>query len=304
MDQLRNEGSSARIKVGVAGWSYPDWEGVVYPGGEGQSLDRLRYLADFVDVIEINNTFYRPPSDRAVSDWRRRMADLEDFRFTVKLLRRFTHQREEKWAPAELDDFLRRIRPIFDGGAGGALLAQFPHSFHCNGENLKYLETLLDRIEDFPVAVELRHQTWDNADAFAMLDEFRAGLCSIDQPMFRGSLKPQDRITGGIGYIRLHGRNRKHWFNEKSGRDERYDYLYRPGELGPWIERARKMAAKAREVYVIANNHFRGQAVCNAIMLKSALSGRRVKAPATLVERFPILRDYADPDAPVQETLF
>ena len=304
MSQINDETSEARIKVGVAGWSYPDWEAVVYPGGERRSLDRLRYLAGFVDVIEINNTFYQPPSERAVGDWCRRVADVEGFRFTVKLLRRFTHQREEKWAPAELDDFLGRIRPIFDQGAGGALLAQFPQSFHCKAETMRYLEMLLGRIEGFPIVVELRHHTWDNPNVFTMLDAMGAGTCSIDQPLFRGSLNPLDRITGGIGYIRFHGRNREHWFNEKSGRNERYDYLYSHEELEPWIERARKMADSASEVYVIANNHFRGQAVCNAVMLKSSFAGRRVKAPATLLEHFPILRDYADPDAPVQELLF
>lgn len=295
---------SGRIKVGVAGWSYPDWEGVVYPPAERRSLDRLKYLAGFVDVIEINNTFYRPPDERVVSDWRRRVEDIEGFVFTVKLWRRFTHSREEKWKPAELNDFLGRVRPLFDAGRGAALLVQFPHSFHLTAENEKYLEGLLCQIEGVPVAVELRHHSWDSPDTLATLEELGAGLCSIDQPMFRGSLKPLERVTGGLGYIRLHGRNRAHWFNEKSGRDERYDYLYSDAELAPWVERARKMAEKAKEVYLIANNHFRGQAVCNALMIKASLAGRRVAAPATLLERYPALRDHADPDAPMQESLF
>lgn len=303
MTQAHHENIATRIKVGVAGWSYPDWEGVVYPPGERRSLDRLRYLACFVDVIEINNTFYRPPEERVVAGWCRRVADVENFRFTVKLWQRFTHSREREWRAAELDDFLRRVRPVFDSGRGGVLLAQFPHSFHRTGENMHYLQRLLHGIAGIPVAVEFRHYTWDHADTFAMLDEFGAALCSIDQPLFRGSLKPLERVTGGIGYIRLHGRNREHWFNEASGRDERYDYLYSREDLAPWIERARRMAEGAREVYVIANNHFRGQAVCNAVMMKSSLTGRPAKAPATLIEHFSALREHADPDAPIQETL-
>jgi uncharacterized protein YecE (DUF72 family) len=302
----RAQGKTAapRISVGVAGWSYPDWEGIVYPAGERRSLDRLRYLAGFVDVIEINNTFYRPPAQSVVAGWRRRVADLADFRFTVKLWRRFTHMREEKWRPQELVDFLRRVRPLLEGGKGGALLAQFPHSFHRTVENVEYLEELLRQIEGISVAVELRHRSWDSPDTYSMLDGLGAGICSIDQPMFSGSLAPIDRVTGGLGYIRLHGRNREHWFNEKSGRDERYDYLYSDEELEPWIGRARAMSEEgAEEVYVITNNHFRGQEVCNALMLKSALTGRRVKAPAGLIEHFPALAEKADPDAPVQETL-
>ncbi len=293
-----------RIRVGVAGWSYPDWEGIVYPLRQGRKLDRLRYLAGFVDVIEINNTFYHPPEQSVVSGWRRRVADLPNFRFTVKLWQRFTHMREDKWRPQELADFLRRVRPLLGGASGGALLAQFPHSFHCTVKNVAFLAKLLRQIEETTVAVELRHRSWDNADTYPMLDELGAGICSIDQPMFSGSLAPIERVTGGLGYIRMHGRNREHWFNEKSGRDERYDYLYSREELAPWALRARAMAEQgAAQVYVIMNNHFRGQEVCNALMLKSALTGRRVRAPAGLIEQFPNLADSADPDAPLQGTL-
>ena len=297
------DGKEASLKVGVAGWSYPDWQDVVYPSGVASARDHLRYLAGFVDVIEINTTFYHPPEIDTVMGWCDRVADIEDFTFAVKLWRRFTHSREEHWQPAELQDFLRRVRPVFDRGLGGVMLAQFPHSFHHTPENMTYLQELLRQIEDIPVVVEVRHDTWNNPEAFAMLKINGAGLCSIDQPMFRGSLAPVERVTGDIAYIRLHGRNKEHWFAEEAGRDERYNYLYSDDELEPWIKRARKMAAKAREVYVIANNHFRGQAVCNALMLKAVLRGERVRAPAVLLEHFPELRAHADPDAPVQEKL-
>ncbi len=295
---------AARVKVGVAGWYYPDWQGSVYPTGEARPKDHLKYLAGFVDVIEINNTFYRPPDTHAVDDWCGRVADIEDFRFTIKLWQRFTHSREEMWRSSEVDDFLQRIRPIFEKGLSGALLAQFPHSFHRTKENTAYLKRLLRHLEGIPVVVEMRHYTWGSADVLAMFDELGAGVCSIDQPMFRGSLGPLERVSGNIAYIRLHGRNKADWFNEKAGRDDRYNYLYSEEELVPWIERARRMARKAGEVYVIANNHFRGQAVCNALMFKALLLERQVRAPSVLLESFPLLKSYAVPDAPFQETLF
>jgi len=245
--------------------------------------------------------------------------------------------REEPWRPAELKDFLRRLRPIFDGGFGGALLAQFPHSFHLSPENMEYLKELVSQIKEAypndcrgarpcaptnnkrpqpsarsdadgrrgtPVVVEVRHLSWNSPEAFSAFEELGASICSIDQPMFRGSLGPLEQVTGGMGYIRLHGRNKANWFNENAGRDDRYNYLYPAKELKPWVERVRRMAEKARDVYVIANNHFRGQAVCNALMFKTLLEGRRVRAPATLMENYPVLKEYADPDVPMQETLF
>lgn len=293
----------ASLKVGVAGWSYPDWQDIVYPTGVASARDHLRYLAEFVDVIEINTTFYHPPEIDTVMRWCDRVGDIENFTFAVKLWQRFTHSHEERWQPAELQDFLRRVSPVFDRGLGGAMLAQFPYSFHLTAENMAYLQGLLQQIEGIPVVVEVRHDTWNKSEVFAMLKECGAGLCSIDQPMFRGSLAPIDRVASNIAYVRLHGRNKEYWFAEEASRDERYNYLYSDAELEPWIKRVRKMAAKAREVYVIANNHFRGQAVCNALMLKASLQGERARAPAVLLEHFPKLREYADPDAPVQEKL-
>jgi uncharacterized protein YecE (DUF72 family) len=295
---------NSRVRVGVAGWYYPDWNGVVYPPGEARAKDHLSYLAGFVDVIEINNTFYRPPDVHAVLDWCNRVGGGDAFKFTVKLWQRFTHSRDEMWTSSELDDFLLRIRPIFDRGLGGAVLVQFPHSFHRTKENIAYLKRLVRHLEEYPVVVEMRHYTWEGPDVRALFEELGAGICSIDQPMFRGSLGPSDRVSGGLAYIRLHGRNKANWFNDKAGRDDRYDYLYPEEELAPWVQRACIMAEQAGDVYVIANNHFRGQAVCNALMFKALLLGRPVRAPSVLVEKFSILKPYVTPDAPVQEDLF
>jgi uncharacterized protein YecE (DUF72 family) len=291
----------ARVRVGVAGWYYSDWQGVVYPPGRG--TDNLRYLAGFVDVIEINTTFYRPPEIGDVAGWCERVADLEGFVFTAKLWQRFTHQRGEPWRPEELKDFLWRISPIFEGGFGGVLLAQFPHSFHRTAENESFLKQLVRQMEGIPVVAEVRHYTWNDAEAFAMLRELGVGLCAIDQPLFRGSLKPLEVTTSDVAYVRFHGRNKKNWF-QSDDRDERYDYLYSAEELGPWVERARRLAEKATDVYVIANNHFRGQAVCTSLMFKSLLTGERVRAPAVLIEKFPELKRYTQPDAPMQQELF
>ena len=89
--------------------------------------------------------------------------------------------------------------------------------------------------------------------------------------------------------VRVHGRNYRDWFRKGAGRDARYDYLYTPGELEPWAERVRELAGSPRapDVYVVTNNHFRGQAVANAKMLESMVEGRKVEAPAELVRAFP-----------------
>jgi hypothetical protein len=90
----------------------------------------------------------------------------------------------------------------------------------------------------------------------------------------------------------------KDWFRAAATRDERYDYLYTPGELAPWVERVRDVAASPRitDVYVVTNNHFGGQEVVNALQLRSMIEGRRVEAPETVLRAFgPALGPYAVP---------
>ena len=132
------------------------------------------------------------------------------------------------------------------------------------------------------------------------LAEQGIGFVNVDQPLFRGSLGPSAVATARVGYVRIHGRNWRDWFRQDAGRDERYDYLYGAAELEPWAERARSLQAGglAKEIYVVTNNHFRGQEVANAIMLRSMLEGRKVPVPPALLEAFgEVLGTFAEPQA-------
>ena len=135
----------------------------------------------------------------------------------------------------------------------------------------------------------MRHLSWNETDFYRELAESKAGVVNVDQPLFRNSLRPSARATSSVGYIRVHGRNYQNWFRKDAGRDERYDYLYSAKELEPWAERARALASEAlvKEVYVVNNNHFAGQAVTNAAMLQAQVTGERVKVPPTLLAAYP-----------------
>src|SRR5918992_802877 len=87
-----DRGLSARIRIGPAGWSYPDWQGQVYPAKAGRGFDPLAYLAQYFDTIEINSTFYRIPDPKTTQRWVDRVADHPDFRFTAKLWQGFPHE--------------------------------------------------------------------------------------------------------------------------------------------------------------------------------------------------------------------
>jgi uncharacterized protein YecE (DUF72 family) len=281
------------IRVGPAGWSYQDWEGIVYPPKKGAKFDPLVYLSEFFDTIELNNTFYRPPTPTMSKSWLRRVQSNSRFKFTAKLYRNFTHARE---ALTEADEgiFKDGLAPLMESGRLGALLLQFPYSFHNTDENRAYVRELGDRFREYPLVMEIRHASWDRASAYRFLREIQIGFCNIDQPQVSYSIGPTKTVTSKIGYLRLHGRNVKDWFREDAGRDARYDYLYNEFELFEVSERIRIIAQEAEEVYVITNNHYRGEAVCNALELKAKLGEKNPKVPEVLLAHYPQLKEIQE----------
>ncbi len=277
------------ISIGVAGWDYPDWSGVVYPGTSGRGFDRLAWIARFVDAVEINATFYRPVAPRIADTWIRRVASHPSFRFTAKSHRSWTH---ESWDDPEavVAPTLAGLAPLREAGLLGALLVQFPQSFHWTQSNAARLARLLDAVSGWPVVVEGRHVSWDDDRAAAFMRERAVGWCVVDQPRAGNTTAPaRPRVTASVAYLRLHGRNEIAWFAENAGRDARYDYLYKDDELRVLADTARGMASQAKALYVIANNHFRGQALANTLQLAHLIRGDKPDAPDELVAAYPDL---------------
>ncbi len=192
-------------------------------------------------------------------------------------------------------------------GAGrlGAVLLQFPFSFHQTPENLTRLKQLLDRFTDYPLVVEVRHASWSHPEFYELLRERAVGVCNIDQPLIGKSMKPDNRITSPTGYFRLHGRRYDTWFsdNPELPRNERYNYLYAGQELVPWADRVRSAAEHTKTTFVVANNHFQGKAVVNALQFIHLLTGGKVDVPDTLRSHYPQLDPIAS--EPTKEpTLF
>jgi uncharacterized protein YecE (DUF72 family) len=287
-------------RFGPAGWEYPDWSGRVYPRPEPRGFDRLRHLARFFSTIEVNATFYRPfPADVALR-WAERVADVPGFRFGVKVWRRLTHERGEAWSGGELKEARGALDALAREGRLGAALLQFPWSFKREPASEEWLREVLRALEGLPRVVEVRHASWDVPEVLAELAEAGAGIVNVDQPLFHASIRPAARVTSPVAYVRVHGRNYRDWFRKGAGRDARYDYLYSPRELEPWAERVKALAhaPQAPDVYVVTNNHFRGQAVANAKMLESMVEGRTVEAPPELVSTYAeALRPFAVPAA-------
>lgn len=279
------------VRFGTAGWSYADWKGVVYPKNATAEFDALRYLAAYVDVLEINSSFYRPPDPRHATRWASAVDGLDDFRFTAKLYQGFTHR--DEWSEDDVRAFKDGVRPLVDAGRLSAVLAQFPFFFDAKREHLERLGRIIDTFDDVPLVVELRHRSLLAPRILERLSARGVSFCNVDQPRSSTSIDVGARVTGPIGYLRLHGRNSDAWFSKAAGRDEKYDYLYSPDELDTFVPLIRDLVERTDDTVVIGNNHFLGKAPANALELKAAFEGVAVEVPPALVRTYPRLRAIA-----------
>jgi uncharacterized protein YecE (DUF72 family) len=275
------------IRVGPAGWSYRDWEGIVYPRPRPREFDPLAFLSGFFDTIEINSTYYRPASADSAMSWAARVSDNRHFRFTTKLWKRFTHERDEAFTAGDVAIVRAALDPLQDAGRLGAVLLQFPWSFRRDDANRLWLDDVIGAFRDFPLVLEVRHESWNVPTFYEELEARNVGFVNIDQPRFKQSLGPSATVTSRVGYIRIHGRNYADWFRKDASALQRYDYLYTAGELEPWVDRAVAVSEATDDVYVVTNNHNRGKGIANSVMLQAMLAGHPVPAPEGVVAEYP-----------------
>ena len=279
------------ILVGPAGWSYSDWEGIVYPHNKPRGFHEAGYLAQFFDTIEINTSFYSPVRPELAKAWVEKIQNNPRFKFTAKLWKRFTHERTANRQDEKV--FKKGVEPLAAAGRLGALLLQFPWSFKNTPENHEYLTGLFIQFMEYPLVLEVRHSSWNKPEVFKWLANQRVGFCNIDQPVIGQSIAPSARATAPVGYVRLHGRNYEQWFTAEDHPEERYNYLYGEDELKPWAERIGNVAQNTDATFVITNNHFQGKAVANALQLISIIRGQPVRVPESLLREYPELESFS-----------
>lgn len=190
------------------------------------------------------------------------------FLFSVKANQEMTHVRQG--GSDIFKAFIDVIQPLIQVGKLGCVLAQFPYSFNCYKANREYLASFRDYMAGLPLVVEFRNAGWLNDDTFAWMRANNVNFCCVDEPQLPRLLPPVARVTGDIAYIRFHGRNASKWWQHEQAW-ERYDYTYRREELEEWIPKIAQMSTSARDTFIFANNHWRGQAVDTIRQVRSML---------------------------------
>jgi uncharacterized protein YecE (DUF72 family) len=285
---------AAPILVGTSNWA--DHERFYPPELERgrRQRDRIGFYARYFPFVEIDTTFYGIPKPGVVEGWIERTP--AEFRFNVKAYRSLTRHERESGRPREpsaeeVDDFMAAIAPLRSAGRLVAVHYQFPPWFtNTPGAREVLLETR-ERHPDDLVAIEFRHRSWYDGDAFAateeLVRELDAVLVAVDAPQIGSATAPPllAITTPRLAIVRLHGRNRKTWYirDAKSSAD-RFDYLYRPGELTEWVPAIRAAADAGVPVHVVLNNNRSNYAVVNAFEMAALLGMPMPRPPDGVVE--------------------
>lgn len=293
--------------VGTASWTDKTLvsSGAFYPPAAKKPEDRLRYYASQFPVVEVDATYYYPPTERNAALWSERTP--ADFTFDVKAYSLLTRHPTRPDSIAEdlrpevppealakrfvyasqlpgpvLDEVWRRfaeaLMPLHSAGKLGAVHFQFPEWFLPGSESRAYILETLGRLPDYQVAVEFRNAAWmseRNAErTLGFLREHAIPYTSVDMPQgFTSSLPPVAAATSDrLAYVRFHGRNTEQWKAKHDTATPRFAYLYPEDELRPWVPKIRALAGEAREVHVLMNNCYRDYAVVNARQLASLLA--------------------------------
>jgi len=253
----------ARLLIGTSGWHYKHWRGCFYP----QELKPSDYLSWFIrhfKTVEINNCFYRLPTESAVQTWRAQTP--EDFCFAVKGSRYLTHIKRLRDPDQGLATFLSRMELL--GNKLGPVLFQLPPNWHINTERLEIFLQALPKNKHRYV-FEFRDPTWYRQETYDLLRRFGVGLCIHD---WQGEQSPTE-LTAGFTYIRFHGAT------------GRYQGEYTDDMLVKWADLIASWRPKLDQIYVYFNNDVGGHAIRNALTLQGwfqsgQYSEKKVPEPA------------------------
>jgi uncharacterized protein YecE (DUF72 family) len=292
------------IAVGTSSWTDPTliasgW----YPtSAKKNATARLRYYAARFKIVEVDSTYYAPPSEANAVLWAERTP--ADFTFNVKAFSLMTHHPtpvkalpvalrdaaggaervyQKDLPPAVIDEMFERfasaLMPLHSAGKLGCILFQFPEWFLPSAENRAAVEACAARLPDYQIAVEFRQSAWLADDAardrtFGWLRDKGLPYVSVDMPQgFASSMPPIAEVTSEkLAVVRFHGRNTDNWKRRGVKVVDRFDYAYSQQELFEWVPKVRALHETARDVHVMFNNCYADKGVTNAAEMAALLA--------------------------------
>ena len=285
------------IYYGTCSWTDPTLlqSKAFYPSTVTSAAARLSFYAQAFPLVEVDSTFYAPPSEENAIRWAQRTPN--GFLFNIKAYGLLTHHAVAvRSLPLEIRRMLKideeaktriymhelptgaqliiwemhvqALQPLAQANKLGALLLQFPYWFFFSRRHMDYLREASDRLP-WRLAIEFRGGQWmeeDNRRAtLSLLEELGLTYVIVDEPQgFKSSTPPVVAVTSELAMLRFHGRNRKTWEAPVKTTAERFNYLYNDEELKPWAIETTKLSKDAEMVHVLWNNNYRDYPIRNA----------------------------------------
>ena len=297
---------SGQILIGTASWTDKSLveSGKFYPKGATTAEARLRFYAENFPIVEVDSTYYFPPTEKNSILWAERTP--VDFTFHVKAYSLLTqhptrpsslykdlHEEilpqyaNKKWlyinhlGPKAVDEawerFASALLPLHSTGKLGVVHFQFPEWFIVGSQNREYIEECVARLADYQIAVEFRNKTWLNEKNAERTVDFLSKnsipLSCVDMPQgFRSSVPPIAVATHPtIAYVRFHGRNTEEWEKPHETATPRFAYKYTSQELAEWVPKLQALSENVSQTHVLMNNCYQDYAVTNGKQLASLL---------------------------------
>ncbi|MDY3563501.1 DUF72 domain-containing protein [Gemmata sp. JC673] len=251
------------VRIGTAGYAYPAWVGGFYPPNTTQH-DMLPYYAARFACVEINSSFYRPPTREQVAKMARRSPP--GFGFTLKVPKTVSHQRSDDDVPA----FKAAADHLAGTGKLLGLIFQLPESFRNTADNRNWLARTGAQLRPHHVAVEFRHRSWAAPNLSEWMEHIGMDLVSVGVPDVPTLFPRGLRVANRRVYARLHSQSAENWYQDGK---LRYAYDYTEEQLREWADGLRRLAEthRADEALIFFNNCVGTQAVSNAERLRAVL---------------------------------
>lgn len=301
------------IRTGTCSWTDPtlvkgtDW----YPKKSMSAAERLAFYASNFPVVEVDSTYYWPPTPQLAKGWVERTPD--GFVMDVKgygLLTGHPARADSVWEdlrqlvaeehrgkknlyadhlpPDAVDEawarFEHALAPLHQAGKLGGVLFQYPDWFTPKMANRAVLEQLRSRLPDYTMYVELRSPRWwastdDRRRTLELLRAHDLVHVVVDAPAASG-LPAVVEATTDMSVVRFHGRNEDMWNKRDITAAARFDYLYNEQELSGWVTRLEELAGSVERIHALMNNCYGDKGVRNAADLAGLLtSAGAVSAP-------------------------
>jgi uncharacterized protein YecE (DUF72 family) len=287
--------TTGSILIGTSSWTDKTLikDGHFYPPDARSAEKRLQFYASQFPLVEVDSTYYFPPSESNSVLWIERTP--KNFTFNIKAYSLLTNHPtrpdslykdlqpaipegkrnvyREQLPDEVVDEVWQRFRdalmPLHSAGKMGAVLFQFPQWFVISRKSKAYIEECAERLPDYRIAVEFRNKLWmeerNVEETLGFLEEHELPYVCVDMPQgFDSSIPPIVAATAkDLSMVRFHGRNRETWQMKSETASARFRYDYPKEELQEWAPKIESLSEQTRETHVLMNNCYQDFAVRN-----------------------------------------